>query len=646
MSIALVKAGYRVSITTHGYTNQRADIFPASRGQAMIEIVARLGMSHAIPLVDQSPNLRKKILRIALISILVTITIFKNRDSALSWPAIDNFPGICSALGICDNSNDLLSYAESSKTLRWPYQSLLIIIGRLSGGSPYIPFSLVKAFILLSYPTAVFLLIETFVSRTIDPRLGPQQSNGSKHDPVKNPKRQNDDETSTRNISNQKAIEVVSLFTAFVVSLSICGTGLLGKLSIAWWSSPFFSPAPAVLAQAIVLLSVSITFDKYIRNKTLETCLLGPSVFVATLIHPVACFYALIFALLVTYGHKYALLYQFPVWLAGFASASFFTPSYQNGVNRPSVSNEDFQRIYVDIFHPKHYSVASFGHFTPFDSWIQAALVVAIVGLFLAYAIYRLTRSQAFWKRSAVMLGLYFGSIILQLASNYGLGGKLLAALGPSRFTMYGPLYIGFLISTFMVILASTRKRREVLFIFGGCLTPVLPVMAIAYYLISERKEYRGLTDSQVEVVKWLKANTQKNQMIAVSRASGLSTIVSTHAKRPVMHGHGFPFSEKLFAEHEKRFAINDTIFEYLGDPYIDNWSGYKKGVTLISDGYRSITSNPLNALNLAEKSVGVKWIIGSKSLRRPSCNAKPVFANHEYSVYGISQLIDCDTKE
>lgn len=160
--------------------------------------------------------------------------------------------------------------------------------------------------------------------------MGGQELNSSKHDPVKNPQRVNDDETSTRNISNQKAIEVLSLFTVFVVSYSICGTGLLGRLSIAWWWSPSFSPAPAVLSQAIILLSASITFYKYIRNKTLETCLLGPSVFVATLIHPVACFYALIFAILVTYGHKYAILYQFPVWLAGFTSASFFTPSYQN----------------------------------------------------------------------------------------------------------------------------------------------------------------------------------------------------------------------------------------------------------------------------------------------------------------------------
>lgn len=605
-------------------------------------------MSHPSLLVGQSSTLRKNMLRIALISILVAITIFKNRDSSLSWPAIDNFPGICSALGVCDNPNDLLAYDESSKTLRLPYQSLLIFIGRLNGGSPYVPFSLIKAFVLLSYPTAVFLLIETFVVRTIDPMLQPQQSNSAKRDPVKNSIIQNNDKTSARNISNCKVFDYASLITSFAVSSLICGTELLRNISIAWWWSPSFSPAPSVLAQALILLSASTTFYKYSHNKALETYLLGPTVFVATLIHPVACFFALIFAVVVTYGHKHAVLYQFPVWLAGLISAFLLSQASQIGTNKASISNEDFQRIYVHVFHSKHYLVASFGHFPPFKSWIQAASLVAIVGVALSYAIHRITRSQVFWKRSVLMLYLYSAAIILQMASNYSLGGKLLAAFGPSRFTMYGPLYIGFLLSTFIVIIASTLRHREIRFmiVIVACLTPLLPVMAIVHFLILERQQYRGLTNGQIEVVKWILANTQKNQIIAVSRVSGLSTILSTHTRRTVMFGNGFPFSENSFAEHEKRFAINDTIFKYLGDPYSDNWSGYTEGVLLISDKYAAITRNPKNALNLAEKSVGVRWVVGSKSLRRPGCNAKPVFTNHAYSIYQISQVIDCETNK
>ncbi len=582
------------------------------------------------------------LIKLTLICVAISIVIASNGEPSASWPAIDNFPSVCGILRKCEISQeDLLSFVNSKASLRLPYQLALAGIGKILGGSPYAALTVAKAVIMVLYPTGIFLLTENLLTRF----------NGANRNGL----------TSISNAGGRgdKYSSYWELFIAFIITLLACDKeGFVWKFAIAWWSPSVYTPGPGWVAQALVFFGITTCAGHQYSEKggnVIVTVLLT----IATCVQPICTVFALIF--LSIFMERREVFNKFTL-IGIVAGVSLIAVIVKYDAGGTVITSAEMNRIYVDIFHSNHYLVSRYAIYSQyFKSWIEPAVLIVGMQVGLTSMCYVVNKDRRILKIGILSGILFIFSIMLQLASNHGFGGTLIIAMGPSRFLMYGPLSVlmllGVALNSVIGKLLATIYRGHRKAPISSChniellrmakyvslIAPIFTAWMIADFCQKDTRADRNLTKNQKEIVSWIARNTGPNELFAASQVSGMPTIISTFAKRPVYFGHGFPFDTDMFYEHEERFAINTSIFNILGDEYSDAM-GFDFALKRLSAQAKEYILKPRMGINRAASKNGLKYLIGTSAFGKILIDkgCKPVHENGDYRIFATAEVVSC----
>ena len=362
-----------------------------------------------------------KLLAVAVFVSTVFIYILNFKSSAVTWPASDNLPSVCRLLLSTCLAEDFFTNASSGTTPRLPYAYFLSEITQISNNGIGGGLAIIKSLLLILLPAAASFLFIASIKTHMD------------H------KERNEWVASPANII------IVASAPLFVFLLQ----GKLGTfLSVAWWAPLYFD---ATAHNVSLLLTISGFLLVWSGGKSIGAA----SIILGAVVHPAVGLFASVFSCVVLC--KFDSIGKASRFAgiglgANIAGAILVKLLFEAG---GSISAQDFVRIYAVEAHPAHYIPSQFGSLSPMP-WMGSFAIVAVGLLTVTIVLYKLRSST--WKNSFLAFAAYSSSVLIQFLFVEVIQIKLIAMLGPSRFTMFGLWFL--CIFSFIAVLKFIEGGR------------------------------------------------------------------------------------------------------------------------------------------------------------------------------------------
>lgn len=474
----------------------------------------------------------------------VSIFIFiKTSPTAFEWPAIDMGPFFSRLQDPSFCLNDFFTNSSSLQNPRFIFGYLVVGLGYVLHVDWYAVLFLLKTLMVVFLPPIIFLSL------------------GSVFADLKDEKR--------------KAFSQFIIFLGVLFALNL---KISGFFSVALWMPYQVIASAQGFAVFISFLAVYVENCRSLRKTSLVLW------FFASLMHPSVGLSFLIFYLLINVYKKsireigeYAIVGV----LLPFAILGLLFPA------RVGLSSKDFVYHYISANHAVHYLPTQFGTFNSSLPWY---LVFILISLLLVFAgVIGVFRKDKFLKTiSFLSLFTYTGSVLVQYIFVELYPVKVLAILGPVRYTM-----VGYWLAVIVYSHLLSGGYRYVPFLIGKLKFSVKKVGWIIFFVLSffifflffyyQDHPVDKVKDQDKNLYEWIENNTKRDDVF-VSNVFDLTVNLPLVAQRAVFTGNGFPFREDDF------FEYNTRKFLVFGSP--DNWikmGGSLNGVkTKIF--YRSLT--------------------------------------------------------
>jgi hypothetical protein len=537
------------------------------------------------------------------------------KSTAVTWPASDNLPGVCRLLDPTCLTNDFFTNASSGITPRLPYIYFLSEITRIVDNGIGGGVAVVKACLLVFFPIVISLLLFASVKTHTEDKIGKQWV-----------------------VSPVDVVIAVSapLFVFFLQSK----TG--ASLSVAWWVPLYFDATPHNVS---LLLTIFGFLTLWLGVKGLGAVF----IFSAAILHPAISLFSSLFACILLCKFKFFqedakfLLIGLGATLLGAVLIKIFFDI--GGV----MSAEDFVKIYAFEAHPSHYIPSQFGSLGKMP-WMRSFLIVSL-GLLTATIILYKLKSTA-WKNALLALLAYSGAVAVQFLFVEVMPTKLIAALGPSRFTMFGPWFL-FIFNIIILAKLLNRNRyfclqkdyhehflRAVSLWLENRLASIRWIYIGSCYLVlgaiiaffSLKLSVFDLPDDAQALATFATTQTSASDVFVLPFYAP-RFMFPLKTGRAIFHGNGFPFSENSFFEWDDRNAfVNGRNAEIAKLP--GSWIGDQ-----YANHYRSLTPS-----DFVEKAKRYKmdWIIVEADYSEKFSKCKADFDSSKYRGYSLSALKDC----
>ncbi|RDB35092.1 MAG: hypothetical protein DCC88_11915 [Spirobacillus cienkowskii] len=552
----------------------------------------------------------KSVLALVMFSAVVSsiIVYFVNiKKTAVTWPAIDNLPAVCRILDKTCLLSDFFTNASSDLTPRSPYIYVLSEVTRLVDNGIGGGLAVIKAILLALLPALMGLVI--FASINL---------HASKNVLIK----------------NNKHMSPSLIFTVIAVPILILSLqGKLGvALSVAWWMPLYFDATPHNVSIFLTLIGFVFIYCRYNLTGAIF-------VFLGGIIHPAvgiftSIFSCILFSNLVNFKKNFSLfVFGFTTTLLAAVLIKLF---FESG---SLLSTQEFVRIYVIEGHPAHYLPSQFGSFSRIP-WYASFL--SVVGGLILTTIALYAQSNTVWRNSFLALIAYLAAVACQFFFVEVYPIKIMAILGPSRFTMFGSWFLS--IFAFLVIanwlnkntyaINISKKFNAGLFLVQWryvALCCFLLLLMIVYYS-SNSNSYQLSDEGNKKLVDFAINNTNKQDVFALPFYFP-RVMFPLVTERGVFHGNGFPFSEKYFSEWDARNALingsNAAIKNLPG-----SWIGEK-----YANHYRALFANDF--INAASR-YRLDWVVVESEFSNQFASCKADFESLKYKVYSIISLKIC----
>lgn len=547
------------------------------------------------------------LVKLLLVFIFVStgfIYLLNFKGTAVTWPASDNLPGVCRLLQANCLAEDFFTNASSGVTPRLPYAYFLSEITRISNNGIGGGLAVIKSLLLILLPAIAAFLFIVSVKTHIDCK--------------------------GRNEWVISPVNVVIVASAplFVFLLQ----GRVGAyLSVAWWAPLYFDATAHNVSLLLTILGFLLVWGG-VRVIGAAFVILG------ALVHPAVGLFASIFSCVVlckfdSFGKNFR-FFGFGLG-ASIAGAILVKLLFEGG---GSLSAEDFVRVYAVEAHPAHYIPSQFGSLSSMP-WVRSFTIVAVGLLAVTVALYKL--KSVTWKNSFLAFIAYSSSVLVQFLFVEIFQIKLIAALGPSRFTMFGLWFL--CIFCFVAVLkfieggAFIRKTSDVIL---QCLAHIRWVhILICYFILGSaavfyayKSSHFDLPDDSQMLAEFASTKTKISDVFVLPfYAPRVDFPLKTG--RAIFIGNGFPFSEKYFHEWDDRNAIvngrNAEITKLPG-----SWIGDK-----YANHYRQLLPNDFIAAAAKYK---IDWVVIEADHSEKFSSCKADFDSPKYKVYSLLTLQRC----
>jgi hypothetical protein len=466
---------------------------------------------------------------------------FKYGGTAYEWPALDIVPLVARNLDPAFLTNDFFTNASAEANPRHVFGFLVAAVARGFSGDWYPALFLLRIVAVVFLPVMWYLALTGFV----------RQWSGDRR----------------RADGTQFVADQVASNAAIVVGILLVVRPIVSAwFSIAWWP-PFHAQATAANYSLLFALGGSVLLQGTVAEQSKPWCAACgiAAWFAASLLHPAVSLFVIVFHGIATFDRwraRHALAVLAASWLLPCATVALVC---QPAV---SISAEQFIHDYVIVRHPSHYWPAAFGSLTEKPWWHSFYLVTGLLLSAVLYAALRRDRRLA--TLGLLMTGAYVGAVGLQYVAVVLWPNKLLAALGPVRYSALG--YFAYVLMAALVAadaaawLAARAKiigrawdnveqatkrillgRKSALVLLGAAAI-VLGITQRDNPFAQRRAENGPLLD-------WIADKTPTDSVVAAAD-DFVSVDVALIARRATLVGIGFPFREDFFAEHTFREAL------------------------------------------------------------------------------------------
>jgi hypothetical protein len=558
-----------------------------------------------------------KLLAISLfISAILAIVTYFNTP-AVYWPQSDNLYAVCRLLQSNCLAEDFFTNASSDISPRIPYIYFLSIITKIANNGIGGGLALIKALLLILLPIVISLIFIVTINEYIRNKDKAQYGVwGVRLGAVE----------WRRSPANIIAITSAPLFVYFLHSK------FAKILSIAWWAPLTFEPTAQNFS---LLLTISGFLFVWLDRKSIGAIF----IIVGTVIHPAVAFFSSLFSLISLC--KFNSIKDTSRFIciglgANFIGIIFVKIFFETNL---TISPQDFIRIYAFEAHPSHYIPSQFETFSPIIPWIAPFSIVSIGLLVITIILYKLNSSA--WKNSFFAFITYSSSILIQFLFVEINQIKLIAQLGPSRFSMFGAwfLFIFYFIAAlkffntnqFFLKLSNIiyQKIAFARWIYILACYSILGLFVVSYALKSSDFDVPGEDKTLVSF-----ATTQTNLSdVFILPFTAPSSIFPLKAERAIFFGNGFVFSEKYFKEWEERKVLVWGRQAETANLH-GNWIGEK-----YANHYRSLL--PKDFLEIAKK-YKINWVVIETDYSNNFSDCRTDFYSQKYKVYSLEILDQC----
>lgn len=550
------------------------------------------------------PAALTKLLAISAFVSAFLICLLNIKSTAVTWPSSDILPGVCRLLDATCLANDFFASASSGVTPRLPYIYILSEITRIANNGIGGGLAVVKAFLMAFLPIAISLFFFASI------------------------KTHTEYKTEEQWIASPENVMVAVSAPLFVFLLQ----GKVGiLLSVAWWVPLYFDATPNNIS---ILITISGFLILWLGGRSLGATF----VFLGAIVHPAVGLFSSVFSCILLC--KFDSLRNDFRFLgfgfgASFVGAIFIKIFFEAG---GAMSAQEFVRIYVIEAHPAHYIPSQFGSLSKMP-WMGSFAIV-MVGLLSATIILYKLNSTA-WKNSFLAFLAYSSSVVVQFLFVEISQIKLIAALGPSRFTMFGAWFV--FIFYMIAFLKFFDKNLFLLKISDSIHTGITSIrwiyigssylvlgMVVAFY--SFKSSSFDLPDDTKMLATFARTKTSISDVFVLPfYAPRVDFPLKTG--RAIFHGNGFPFSENYFKEWNARNSfVNGNNFEIVKLP--GSWIGDK-----YANHYRSLA--PGDFLEESRK-YKIDWVVLEADYSEKFSRCKADFDSPKYKAYSLLAIKLC----
>lgn len=552
------------------------------------------------------PDEQKKLIAISAFISATFILLVNLNSAAVTWPAIDNLPGVYRQLDPTGLANDFFTNASAGKTPRLPYIYVLSLLTKAVDNGIGGGLAVVKAVLLILLPIVVSLLFFASIKTHMEDK-------------------------NKKNITSLTSILVAVGAPLFIFLLQ----GRIGALlSVAWWVPLYFDATPHNVS---LLLTIFGFLMLRLGGKCLGVGVI--LVFLGAIIHPAVSLFSSVFSCI--------LLYNFDslrksggflgVGICASLVGSIFVKIlfFEAG---DVLSAQDFVRIYAFEAHPSHYIPSQFGSLSKIP-WMGSFSIISGGLLIATIILYKLNSSA--WKNSFFAFIAYSFSIALQFLFVELTQIKLMATLGPSRFTMFGTWFLFIFYSIiFMKLLERNsylQKISERICIwitstpwFYICFCYLVLALITIFY--SFKSGSFDLPDDANMLATFAREKSSTTDVFVLPFFAPRA-VFPLKTGRAIFFGNGFPFNEMNFLEWEDRNSfVNGSSSVIAKIP--GSWIGAK-----YATHYRSLT--PSDFLEESKKHK-IDWVVVEADYAQDFSECRADFESSQYRAYSIPTLTLC----
>jgi hypothetical protein len=540
--------------------------------------------------------------RLVLLSALAAVLIvFTNQwlVPALTWPAVDNLPAVCRALSASCLSSDFFANASATLNPRTPYIELVAMLTGLVNQGLGGGLAVIKSVVLFGLPAAASVFLLTALHRHM-PDIAPTMQ------------------------------VLACVLVPLLVYLLQSDVGRW--LSVAWWVPLGFDATTHNLSLLLTLVGYCL-----IQSFRMTAVLF---VVAGTVLHPAVGLFVCAAAIVMlgrafSFANNRALLI-FGL-LPGLLAALLVRLLFAGEVNLPV---QDFVRIYVSEGHPAHYLPSEFGTFTQFPWYVPFTILLSLL-IAASAVLYWLQCSL--WRNAVLATVGYGGAVLMQYLFVELIPVKLIAALGPSRFTLFGGWFLAFFVLLIVIkvlqrfhasriLLAASNSLGQVRVSLLVALSLVILMLAVQHVGISNR--IGGVDTHDRALIAFGQANAAADDVFVLPFGN-IRYALPIVSRRGTFFGNGFPFTEDYFEEYSYRLSVIDGNEASLKQ-VPGSWIGEKN-----ARFYNTLTAE--HFLGIAENA-RIDWVVTRAGVA-PFSQCAAAFASDKYWVFHVSTLEECSSR-
>jgi hypothetical protein len=401
--------------------------------------------------------------------------------------------------------------------------------------------------------------------------------------------------------------------------------------SIAWWPPFLIYVGAHPVSQWLWLLGIVMRdgLNKWAKHLSLAVW------FAATLCHPAIGLFMFVFYWLIVFDRSR--------WrdlvVTGLISVvvPFVILAALFRVDAP-LSAKEFIDFYVFAQHPFHYEVAQFATLTKYPWWVSFSLILGLMGVARIIGAARNDQQLKTWaiRFSAA----YGGCVVLQYIGIDLLPIKLIAIIGPSRFSALGYYLLAVLAARVSCDLWPERwKWPEVpsryRWISRARFHPwhvgvLMAASAIALYGLSKddlQHQVRGLYAGFYD---WVEHNTAPDAVFHPTFNQPLHQHLPTIGRRAVLASQSFPFREDAVREHCRHMSLGYGTLEQLS-----HVAGADQ-IVRRTNFFRSL--GPTEIVLIADQ-VRLDYVVVERDYQSTFVGFEPCYEDASVAVYDVGTL-------